>query len=172
MGLQFWKAVSQVENPRDPEGRRILQKEQREASCYLVENNRIKIVPCLFAQLVRGEIFANLSPEDSDVANNSSVKAEQACYDTVFKGDLTLEDLEASNATEKKQSKSDTISKVDRASRKNRGETFKNKQSPDGWTPPREVIIYFSELCEDYPDTIDRYVLPLVEKKIQVKHYY
>ncbi|XP_045033598.1 importin subunit beta-like isoform X1 [Daphnia magna] len=167
MGLQFWKAVSQVENPRDPEGRRILQTEQREASCYLVENNRIKIVPCLFAQLVRGEIFANLSPEDSDVANNSSVKAEQACYDTVFKGDLTLEDLEASNATEKKQSKSDTISKVDRASRKNRGETFKNKQSPDGWTPPREVIIYFSELCEDYPDTIDRYVLPLVEKKIQ-----
>ncbi|KAI9551522.1 hypothetical protein GHT06_021855 [Daphnia sinensis] len=166
-GLQFWKAVSQVENPRDPEGRRIPLTEKKEASSYFVENNRIKIVPCLFAQLVRGEIFANVSPEDSEVVSNSSAKAEQACYDAVFKGDLTLDDLEVSNATEKKQNKSDTMSKVNRASQKNRGETFKNKQSPDGWTPPREVIIYFSELCEDYPDTIDRYVLPLVEREIQ-----
>ncbi|XP_057379448.1 importin subunit beta-like [Daphnia carinata] len=165
-GLQFWKVVSQVENPRDPEGRRIPQTEQGETSNYFAKNNRNKIVPCLFSQLVRGEIFANSSPEDySDVDNNASAKAEQACYDAVFKGDLTLGDLETSNATAKKLSESDPMSKI--SSQKNRGEILKNKQSPDGWTPPREVIIYFSELCEDYPDTIDRYVLPLVEREIQ-----
>lgn len=170
MGLEFWKAVSQVENPRDPEGRRIPQTERSEASRSFVENNRTRIVPCLFAQFVRGEILANSSPETPGGTSNFSIEAEQTYDDSVFKIELTQYDLDVSNATEKRLNEGDTTSKGNRASQKNRRESFKKNKSAEGWIPPREVIIYFSELCENYPDTIDRYVLPLVENEIQVKY--
>ena len=44
----------------------------------------------------------------------------------------------------------------------------KKTQSGNWWAPPRDVIIYFSELCESYPEAIDCYVLPLVQTEIRV----
>lgn len=51
---------------------------------------------------------------------------------------------------------------------KNKDDLLVDSQPRDCWSPPREVVIFFSELCESYPEAIDDHILPLVEVEIQV----
>jgi hypothetical protein len=88
-------------------------------------------------------------------------------YDSFFKTESMLHNENSSGMTENEQNQNTPNANVNRNFKKK--ETSQNKQFPDWWTPPKEVIIYFSEQCENYPEAIDRYVLPLVQREIRVK---
>lgn len=172
-GLEFWKAISQVENPRDTDGRLKTGTEgsQSTESHSFVVNSLEKLVPVLFEELVRGEAFIRAEePENSSVSSdNYASEAQPMNYDSFFKTESRIHQENTFNTEENEQNHNTLITKVKRNDQKKDEELLQNHQLADRWTPPREIIIYFSEQCQNYPEAIDRFVLPLFQREIRVR---
>jgi hypothetical protein len=162
-----------VENPRDPDGRlkKGTERSQATVACSFVKNSLGILVPVFFAELVRGEAFfrAKELPEIPSRPDGYDNEAHQMDYDSIFKTEGAVHNEDTSIMKEDKQNQNTLITEVNRNIQKKEGETPQNEQSADLWTPPKEIIIYFSEQCENYPEAIDHYVLPLVQTEIRVR---
>ncbi len=145
-----------MEDPRNSDGRLI---KKPDTSNYFVKKSLGKLVPTLFAELIRGALSENLG------VPNWVGEAQQIDNDAVFK---KSEEQQTENTVHNAGEKT-LLKTTDNASGNIGDESLKKLQSTNWWAPPREVIIYFSELCESYPEAIDSHVLPLVQTEIQVK---
>lgn len=147
-GIEFWKAVSQVEDPRDSVGRKL--KKEPITSIYFAKRNLDKLIPVLFRELIRGEL-CSITADDFQHTNDVALHTDSIIS--------KMKEVNLSSPSVHKDTSLNTLVK----------EEFSRKETVDCWIAPREVIIYFSELCENYPVAIECYVLPLVINELQVQ---
>lgn len=117
-------------------------------SSYLVKQNLDELIPALFDELIRGELVTNESTKTQDLNNELFTPG---CSVVDEQGDPMDGNIKDNFSFSPSCVKKEEIN-----------------ANEDCWIAPREVIIYFSELCENYPDAIDCYVIPLVINEIQV----
>lgn len=166
--LEFWKTVSQNETPRDAEGRLVNDRGYVYRHGFS-EGALEKLVPALLYALKRGDYVQN-APTGNAKHRRSRNEAES--YKLIPEEIRSSSDWKTKDVTingkARERKRKEALLQNECASK---GKENKRNATPTAsteWIPPKEVIIYLSELCESFPKAIDAYILPCFRLKIKV----
>lgn len=163
--LEFWKAVSQHETPRDSEGRLI--NDRGYVFHYgFTERALGKLTLALLHVLERGEVQnpSNRSSKNRNSLEELEIRTARENASEHKRKEFTVHKTREKNRNDNQIQNEYLLKNKERT----RNGTNVSKTCTDNWMPPKEVIIYLSELCESFPKTIDIHILPHFPTKIKV----